>query len=73
MNCGSLNNEGANRRAVSAGENLGITISEQSTKTRAQAITLFMVWRDDTLLDENGEARPGRQAWADYLNLPLSK
>lgn len=73
MNCGSLNNEGANRPAVSARENLGITISGQSTKTSAQAITLFMVWRADTLLDENGEARPAHQAWADYFNLPLSK
>jgi hypothetical protein len=42
-------------------------------KIKAAAPELFMAWRDCGLLDENGKARPARQVWADYFNLPLSK
>jgi hypothetical protein len=42
-------------------------------KIKATAPELFMAWRDCGLLDENGKARPARQVWADYFNLPLSK
>jgi hypothetical protein len=31
---------------------------------------LFIAWRDCSLIDENGNARPALQVWKDYFDLP---
>ena len=42
-------------------------------KIKATAPELFIAWRDCSLLDENGKARPAHAVWREYFLKPLNR